>query len=296
MLEITSSPDISKLTTLRLGGQAIALIDVFEENDLDLLPNQLYSLGGKSYVLGGGSNILATDSNLPFVLVRTKIFHDPIVTHVDEKGRVFVRVSAAMRLSRFLAWCCEKGLSGMENLAGIPGTVGGAVAGNAGSYGRSIGECIHEVDIFFFKKGKKTLQKNEIQYSYRMFSVDEEPGQFLITAVTVVLNFRPKQKVLEVIKANIARKACIQPVQSKSAGCIFKNPDGSLSAGKLLEQAGFKGKYKDGIGFSSLHANFLINEGYGKSSIAFELVYEAQQKVKNIFDVLLQPEVKVWTC
>lgn len=296
MLEIISSPDISKYTTLKLGGQAIALVDIFEEKDLDLLPEQLHVLGGKPYILGGGSNILAAGSNLPFVLIRTKIFHDPIVTHVNEQGKVFVKVCASMGLSRFLSWCCNKGISGMENLAGIPGTVGGAVAGNAGSYGRSIGEFIHELDIFYFKKGRKILQKNEIQYSYRKFSIDEEPGQFIITAVTVVLEYKPKQKIIEAIRENVARKTCTQPVQANSAGCIFKNPEHSLSAGKLLDQVGFRGKCKDGIGFSSLHANFLVNEGHGKSSTAFELVHEAQQKVKDFFDIILQTEVRIWTC
>lgn len=296
MLQITTSPDLSTLTTLRLGGNAIALIDVFEKKALEQLPHQIYKIGGKPHILGGGSNILASDGSLPFVLIRSKILHDPIVTYIDEQGVVFVKVCAAMGLARFLAWCCKEGLSGMENLAGIPGTIGGAVAGNAGSYGLSIGECIYELEIFSFNNGMKILKNDEIQYAYRKFSIDEEPGEFIIITATVKLKYKQKQQIIEVIRENVAKKTSVQPVQARSAGCIFKNPNDGLSAGKLLEQVGFKGKGKGGIGFSSIHANFLINEGSKNSKIAFELVQDAKQEVQKSFNIILQTEVKVWSC
>lgn len=296
MLQITTSPDLSTLTTLRLGGYAIALIDILERNALDQLPQQLYQIGGKPHILGGGSNLLVGDGNLPIVLIRTKILYDPVVTYEDAQGNVFVKVCAAMGLARFLAWCCKEGLSGMERLAGIPGTVGGAVAGNAGSYGLSIGECIHELEIFSFKSGIKTLKENEIQYAYRTFSINEGPGEFIIITTTFKLQYRSKQQIVESIRGNVAKKISTQPVQARSAGCIFKNPECGLSAGKLLEETGFKGKNRGGIGFSSLHANFLINEGNNNSQIAFELLQEARQEVEKSFNILLQTEVKVWSC
>ncbi len=295
MLQITSSPKLSELTTLGIGGTSIALIDVYEEHDLDHIPGQIQRLGGKSYLLGGGSNILAADTELPFVLIRTKILKEPQVIHVDKDGQVFVKVYAAMGLARFLAWCSKHGLSGMESFAGIPGTVGGAIAGNAGSYGMSICECIHEIDIFSFTHGLRVLNKNDIQYRYRCFSIDEDSGSFAIISAIIPLRHDAKEQIIARIRSNVAKKTSTQPMQVKSAGCIFKNSECN-SAGKLLDQAGFKGKGRNGISFSPLHANFLVNDGHGKSSVAFELLQEARQTVKDTFDIDLQTEVRVWTC
>ena len=137
MVRIVASPRMASLTSLHLGGRALALATFESAADLETLPEAADRIGGRVAMLGGGTNILAADGELPVVLVRCGMDEAPVVIGEDG-GLRLVRVGAGVKLPRLLVWCMKHGLSGLEGMAGVPGDVGGAVAGNAGAHGMAV--------------------------------------------------------------------------------------------------------------------------------------------------------------
>ena len=294
-MRILENPLLCDLTTLRLGGNAIALVDVEQDQDFDQLPLTLERLGGRPISLGRGSNVLAEDGDLPLVLVRAACKDEPEVLYSDE-NQVVIRVSAGLSLPRLLAWAAENALSGLEGLAGIPGQVGGSVAMNAGSYGTEIGRCLHALRVFSSSTGLVRLS-NGFEPQYREMLL---PGLGvarntwkLIWDVELALIPSRKEEISAKVAGILERKRSTQPLSASSAGCVFRNPEG-LSAGRLIDEVGLRGKCLGGMAFSELHANFLINQGQGTSEQAFALMSQAVQAVGERFGVILQREVKVW--
>lgn len=295
MLEIMNSPLLAERTTLRLGGKAIAEICVSEAVDTLKLSTACDALGGKAFVLGAGSNLLAADGNLPVVLVRP-MFTQTLSVNEGEGGKMLVRVGAGVRLPRLLGKCARWGLSGLEGLCGIPGTVGGAVAMNAGSYGCETGTYIHSVRIFSPALGLVDVAAEYLNFGYRRMEITGLNAWFLVIHVTFALTQLSRNGITKAMRHNFFKKKSTQPVQAWSAGCVFKNPGPDTSAGKLLEDAGFKGKKLGGMAFSPLHANFLVNEGKGSATAAFELLEQAQEAVKAQCGIALEREVRVLLC
>lgn len=294
MLEIIDSPKLAERTTLRLGGPAIAEITVCEAVDALKVGGACQSLGGTPLVLGAGSNILADDGTLPLVLIRPKF--DSTMSLHEEDGVALVRVGSGVRLPRLLARCAHWGLSGLEGLCGIPGTVGGAVAMNAGSYGCETGAHLKSVRIFSPATGVVDVAADFLKFGYRSMQIFGLSTWFFVIHATFALTHSPMNGITKVMRHNFFKKKSTQPVTAWSAGCVFKNPSPEQPAGKILEQAGFKGKSLGGMAFSSLHANFLINEGRGSAAAAFDLLAMAQEAVYSQNGIKLEKEVKVLLC
>ena len=286
---------LSSLTTLRLGGRAAAEFRLDSEEELDACGRQIASLGLPVHVLGGGSNILAQDGELPLLLVRPNFRQGPEVLG-EENGKVVIRAGATVRLPHLLAKCAAWGLSGFEGLAGIPGTVGGAVAMNAGSYGYETAPLLHSLRIWSPNTGLKNIFPGQWKFAYRYFGLTETEDIFLILSASFCLTRASSNGIRESMRLNYFKKKSTQPVLAWSAGCAFKNPTPELPAGKLLDEAGFKGKRLGGMAFSSLHANFLVNEGKGSANAAFELLAQAREVVQRRNGVSLDLEIKVLPC
>ncbi|MCL1985649.1 MAG: UDP-N-acetylmuramate dehydrogenase [Betaproteobacteria bacterium] len=286
---------LSSLTTLRVGGQAVVEFRLDSEQELDTFSGQMRSLGLPVYVLGGGSNILAQDGELPLLLVRPN-FRQPPEIWGEESGKVIVRAGAAVRLPHLLAKCAAWGLSGLEGLAGIPGTVGGAVAMNAGSYGCETASLLHSLQIWSPGTGLKNIFPEQWEFAYRYFRLTEIADCFFILSASFCLTRASSNGIRESMRLNYFKKKSTQPVLAWSAGCAFKNPSPELSAGKLLDEAGFRGKGLGGMVFSPVHANFLVNEGKGSASAAFELLAQAREVVERRNGVSLHLEIKVLPC
>lgn len=245
-------------------------------------------------MLGGGTNILAADGELPVVLVRCGMDGAPAVIG-EEGGLRLVRVGAGVKLPRLLVWCMKHGLSGLEGMAGVPGDVGGAVAGNAGAHGMDMGTVLRSVDVFSPDRGFRTLGREDVCCGYRFFGLkDGGKPWFAISGVVLALRPAEPEAIRTALRGNIERKLRVQPVRSWSAGCVFKNPPEGMSAGRLLDEAGFRGRRLGGMCFSGLHANFLVNEGKGSADAALELIRSAQGAVWERFGIQLQTEVKLW--
>lgn len=288
-LELTRNPSFSELTTLELGGTAEALIMVRHEDHLDELASFLATETLRPFVIGEGSNLLAPEGHLDMALIRVGETSGP--QRVEKRDdKLLVRCGAAQRLPGLLGWAQKAGLSGMENLCGIPGSVGGAVAMNAGSYGTEFGELLTRIRIWSPMQGLEWVDASECTFGYRSFSCGPRAAKALIWEVEIALTEETPDAVRKAMKNTFKKKQSTQPVTAKSAGCVFKNPEGA-SAGLLLDQAGLKGAQIGDMAFSEIHANFLVNMGNGTSEQAMELIDLGVTKVKEQHGIVLETEV-----
>ncbi len=290
-LALTQHPDMSRLTTLRLGGNALALAVVRGADGLEELGRRLPGLGGKPFALGFGSNLLAAGGEAGLTLVQAANVSAPEFLPQDD-SKTLVRVGAGFGLPRLLGLCQRAGLAGLEGLTGVPGRVGGAVAMNAGSYGVEMGQLIHRVRLWTPERGLFWREAAECGFGYRHFDAGTGSAFTLVWEVELLLASDAPAAIRQRMEEVYSKKKATQPVTAKSAGCVFKNPAGA-SAGKLLDEAGMKGKRLGGMAFSPMHANFLVNEGGGTSAQALELMELGRAAVKRQFGVELQTEVVV---
>ena len=231
------------------------------------------------------------DGDLDLVLLKVENQREPVAEAKTE--HVLVRVGGGVKLPHLMGWAARSGLSGLENLTGIPGSVGGAVAMNAGSYGTDMAAVLHRVRLWTPENGLNWVSATDCCFAYRRFSPDKAcapGGRFLVWEAEFTLQASQSDKVLAAMRYTMARKKATQPVTAKSAGCVFKNPEGE-SAGKLLDRAGLRGKRIGDMAFSDLHANFLVNLGKGRSADALELLDMGRSLVQERFGIRLETEV-----
>ncbi|SMF00938.1 UDP-N-acetylmuramate dehydrogenase [Desulfovibrio gilichinskyi] len=284
-LELLHEPKMADLTSLGIGGTARALAKVRDEAALDQLSLFFERESAGLIAIGEGSNMLAADGKLNLAFV-----HVDLAEKIKpEISGLTVKVSADTRLPGLLAFLIRNGLSGMEGLAGIPGSVGGSIAMNAGSYGTDMAASLKRVRLWTPSKGLFWKNADEMSFGYRHFS--SETGEFtLVWEAEFSLSKSTESEVKNKVQEVFNKKKSTQPVLEKTAGCVFKNPEG-FSAGKLLDEAGFKGKTLGGMAFSEVHANFLVNKGQGTGTAALELLNMATQAVLNKSGVTLETEV-----
>ena len=238
-------------------------------------------------VLGAGSNVLADDREHRYVVVSTR----------EVKGEARfegerVSVSAGFSLPRLCVEAARQGLSGIEGLGGIPGTVGGALWMNAGAYGHEIGEVVETVRV---ARGGRVVEVkgSEVQWNYRHTSFKE--GELLLGCTLKLKTDDP-----EAIKARMdeakQKRFATQPHGARSAGCFFKNPPGSgLSTGRMIDEMGMKGERRGGALVSPVHANFIVTEGQdARASDALALAEEIRERFRREHGIELEYEVELW--
>ncbi|QJT08857.1 UDP-N-acetylmuramate dehydrogenase [Oceanidesulfovibrio marinus] len=295
-LTIIESPSLAELTTLRLGGNAVALVRASGSGDLDALPETLEKLGGTIHVLGRGSNILAKDGAIAATLVQFDEAEPAMTMEHEAKDTAVVHVSASLSLPALVRKLVAAGLSGLEGLLGVPGSVGGAVAMNAGAFGCEIGTVLEAVQIFSPERGLEWLDRDGFATAYRAFTLTRPVSWMVVTAARLRLPKTGAEATKAAADEAIAKKKAAQPLSAWSAGCVYKNPALGVAAGWLLDEAGFRGKTLGGVGFSEKHANFLVNYGKGTSTEAFELLAMAEEAVAERSGYTLVKEVRVWPC
>ena len=290
------NPSLSAITTLGLGGTCSLELTVSSRDDLAAMDDRIRELGLPVYVVGRGSNIFGLDGSHEAVLVRPAFTDGPAVLGDETAdGGVLVSCGAGISLPVLLAFLREKGLSGMEGLAGIPGTVGGAVAMNAGSFGTSTAESLDSVEIWSGGRLVR-LTPDACETGYRHFRPRGLAGSFLVVSAVFRLSRSTSQDVAAGMQHNFQMKKSRQPITARSAGCVFRNPACGVSAGALLERAGFRGRRKGRVALSEQHANFLVNLGGGTSSEALALLVEARTAVRAMAGVELDFEVRFLPC
>lgn len=300
---IVDRPALAPLTTLGLGGRALAEVRLESVEDCLHLPETLAGIGGSVRVLGGGSNLLIHDGELPFTVLRPLFGSRDAEPEVlgEESGpdgrQVIIRAGAGMRVPHLLSWCARHDLAGLEGLVGVPGRLGGAVAMNAGAYGCSTAPLMRSLDVFTPERGLHTLFPEDWHAAYRHFAPAAPCAWYMSVSVVLALRAAEPGSVRAAMRENFTRKKSGQPVHEHTAGCVFQNPEGQ-SAGRLLDQAGMKGRRRGAMLFSPMHANFLVHDMRcgtpGTSADALALIAEAQRAVHERFGIMLELEVKEW--
>jgi UDP-N-acetylmuramate dehydrogenase len=201
-------------------------------------------------------------------------------------------VDAAADLGRTVTYCAKHDLGGMEGLIGVPGTVGGALRMNAGAYGTQIGGWVREVELFRAASGRiEILSGGAIRFEYRHTSFAPDD---IMLAVKLELPSIPYAEILQGIRVCNEKRRASQPLNQKSAGCIFKNPPGA-SAGRMIDELGLKGFSVGDARVSDRHANFFINAGCARCSDMLALIAQVRERVRQAFGVELETEVILWT-
>lgn len=272
---------LAHYTTLGIGGRADYIAFPNEEDILSLLEtlkNEMIPF----YVIGGGSNLLIGDRGFRGFIVSTRNMDT-----INLKSFTLT-VGAGVRLGRVIALLSKRGLAGMEGLVGIPGTIGGAVFGNAGSFGYEIKDCLEQIEIIDAQLKDRTIKKSEIMFQYRSSGL---PESSIIKNATFILK-EEREDIFSKMKEFLTKKKQTQPLKERSAGCVFKNPE-SASAGFLIEKAGLKGTRVGDIIVSNVHANYFINVGKGKATDFLRLMEIVKERVFKAFSVELEPEIKL---
>ncbi|MDH4240372.1 MAG: UDP-N-acetylmuramate dehydrogenase [Phycisphaerae bacterium] len=240
----------------------------------------------KVYVLGFGSNLLISDEGLRAAVVKLDSDQFKKVEFDGEE----VTAWAGADLSKLVLTCVQKGLSGIEALTGIPGSIGGAVRMNAGGSFGDIGAAVETVTLMDNQGNVFEKSKPELMFDYRGTNIT---AKFILNARMKLTEGDPDQ-IMRTVKEIWIHKKNNQPLNSKNSGCIFKNPRGA-SAGALIDRAGLKGLQIGGAAVSEKHANFIIAEKGCKSRDVMRLIDAIKERVKEHFDTELELEIEIWS-
>jgi UDP-N-acetylmuramate dehydrogenase len=285
---------LAPLTTFRVGGAADWLADVRSVAELRLLLAIAHRANVAVTVLGGGSNVIVSDHGIRGLVVR------PLLTAISQPDAVTVRAEAGVTINGLVRWTIGRGLSALEAWAGTPGTVGGALYGNAHWQGRNMSDVVTEVLLSTRSGELTTVPASAMAFGYDTSRL-QRSGELLVSA-----DFRVSPGDSAVLRAearrSLAYRKRTQPLASPSAGCIFQNPDPARdripaglppSAGALVDRAGLKGRSVGGARISDTHGNFIVNEGTATANDIRTLVEIARRAVRDRFGVELRDEV-VW--
>ena len=276
---------LAPYTWLNLGGPAQYLFTPRSIDELTELVRALNASQTPIRILGGGSNLLVKDEGVSGAVIRLT---SPAFAEVSIEGSR-VRAGCGALLSHVISETVRLGLAGFENLAGIPGTVGGALAGNSGGRLGEISQLIDRVTGLTLLGERVIRTKDEMTFDYRQSNLND----LLIVEAEFVLVPGDAEEISQILKKNWIAKKSVQPLSSQSAGCIFKNPRGQR-AGHLIEQAGLKGTRVGGAEISERHANFIVTHPGAKSSDVLTLIDLIRSKISEQFGVHLESEIKIW--
>ena len=284
-VERRAGASMSELTSLGIGGVTDLLV-VHDSRHLPELLRVLRDSGIAHRFLGGGSNVLIADGELPWVVIQLASKSPDV--KIDGNA---VQVEATADLGRTVTFCAKNDLGGMEGLIGVPGSVGGALRMNAGAYGTQIGAFVREVEVYRAESGEiETLRGEQISFEYRHTSFAPDD---IMLRVRFELPAKPYADIVRDIRASNEKRRASQPLNQKSAGCIFKNPPGG-SAGRMIDGLGLKGFSVGDARVSERHANFFINTGHASARDMLALIDTVRGRVRAAHGVTLEEEVVVW--
>ncbi len=291
--KVKTKEPLASHTTFKIGGPARFFIEPKDIEDLKFLVLNAKAHKFDIFLIGAGSNILVSDKGVSGVVLR--LASAPF-KGISVKGNC-LRAGAGLLLGQLLQKTADCSLSGVEFMAGIPGTIGGALAMNAGARGGSIGDLVENVRVMDYNGGIKIINKKNIKFAYRFSSL----SRYIILDVCLKLNKKNKLLVKRDIAKYLKLRRDIQDISMPNAGCIFKN---SLTksalgfaerrAGRLIDLCALKGKSSGAAEVSRKHANFILNKGNAKASDVLKLMRLIKRRVKEKFKIDLKPEIKIW--
>ncbi|MBI2528112.1 MAG: UDP-N-acetylmuramate dehydrogenase [Candidatus Rokubacteria bacterium] len=282
--EVRFKEPLSFHTSLRIGGPADFFIVPQDVDDIRLAlafaDKELLAVE----VIGGGNNLLVRDRGIRGVVLKLEGCLGRAEFHGEEAA-----AGASVSLSGLIREAAALNLGGLECLVGIPATIGGAVAMNAGTPDGWIGDFVSAVYFLHPDGALGEFKPGPGAFGYRMFAAP--PGAVLIGA-RLRLHRRPHAEIQKEIKQRLKQKKATQPLALASAGCVWKNPPGE-AAGRLVEKVGLKGKRLNGAEISAKHANFIVNRGGATAADILALMETTRERVQHQFGITLEPEVRI---
>jgi UDP-N-acetylmuramate dehydrogenase len=279
---IAISEPLKEYTWFRIGGPADYYLEPADREDVVKIIGYLQAQQFPFTILGKGSNVLVSDEGIRGAVIN---LGNSLSSVHAEGNRIYAE--AGVTLVRFVDFCVQRGLKGVEMLAGIPGTIGGALIMNAGAYGGEISTFLADVEVL--RAGTlQYLKKSEITFSYRRSSLHHE----VILGAGFDLPPGDREEIVQVRKELLLKRNRTQPTNMPNSGSMFKNPEGNFAA-RLIEQAGLKGTRIGEAQISEKHSNFIVNLGGATAGNVLDLVRLAQKKVYEKFDIQLELEVKL---
>ena len=279
---ISLNEPLARFTTFRIGGEADYLVEPVDPADLLNILKYCSSKHMPYYVMGNGSNILISDEGIRGVVINLEAGFNYLR---NEDGRIIT--GAGVKLAKFVDYCIQNNYAGVEMLAGIPATVGGALIMNAGCYGGETSTYVSEVQVI---RNENILSLSHEQCGFRYRNSNLKDTVIMQAAYT--LPEGKKEELAKKRKEFIVKRNESQPVEIPNAGCIFKNPAGHHAA-VLIEECGLKGLTVGEAMVSEKHANFIVNFGNATAHNVIDLVKQIQKTVKKKKNVSLELEVKL---
>jgi UDP-N-acetylmuramate dehydrogenase len=273
---------MAKYTWMKVGGPADFYIEPSDKNDLVSLIEYFADHNYSWMMMGRGSNVLVSDEGIRGAVINVEHALSSIRLERD-----VVIAEAGVRLTKFVDFCIQNGLAGVEMLAGIPGTIGGGVAMNAGAHGGEIADHLVDVEIIRNRVVQR-IPKGDASFSYRHSSFADD----VILGASFRLHRGDKDQLSAVRRECILKRNETQPLEFPNLGSMFKNPPTTYAA-KLIEQAGLKGKRVGDAQVSEKHANFIVNHGQAKAGDIVTLIDLVQRTVYQNSGVKLELEVKM---
>jgi len=303
-------------TTFRIGGPAKYFLETEKKEDIVRVISAAKKFNLPFFILGGGSNLLVSDKGFKELVIKIKNKELKV-----KNNKIFVE--AGVVLNQLVNTALKNNLSGLEWAAGIPGTVGGAICGNAGAFNKSTGDLVKNVEVLEVANCKiKILNNKDCNFRYRD-SIFKHKKNLIVLSATLQFKKRNKKEIKERIKKYLNYRKETQPLNYPSAGSIFKNPKGfsgaaasfaaasfaaarqgeedessslsfaaaSFAAARMIEECGLKGKRIGNVKISEKHANFIVNLGQGKAKDVKKLIELAKKRVKNKFGIDLEEEI-----
>lgn len=284
-LKVQSNVILAPYTTFNIGGPARYLV---EANSIAIIQEAVMwakNNGLTFFILGGGSNLLVDDKGFDGLVIRLI------------EGEIILKPSgfwafAGVRLATLHQFCLKQGLSGLEWSFGIPGTLGGAIFGNAGAFDQNMAQAIISVEVY--NTNTQEMQQKgptDCFLAYRR-SIFQDQRDWIIVGAELKLNSKDSHLIRGDMEMFMNRRKERQPLTMRSAGSVFKNPPGDLSAGMMIESCGLKGLTVGGAQISLQHANFIINNGPARASDVKSLISQAKSAVQKKYNVVIEEEIQ----
>jgi UDP-N-acetylmuramate dehydrogenase len=282
---------LAGLTTFNVGGAADWLADLVSEDELRALVVDAVAAGVPVTVIGGGSNVLVADGGVPGVVVRLRF------TGMDQPEASVVRAGAGVTINGLVRWTIGRGLAGLEAWAGTPGTVGGAIYGNAHWGGENIGDRVRDVRVVTRDGLVRDVPVDAMAFGYDTSRIQRTHE--IVVSASFSVTSGDVAALRARARASLQYRKVTQPLALPSAGCIFQNPlltdsvpEGiPRSAGALVDRAGLKGMGRGGARISDRHANFIVNDGGATAEDIRTLIEGARAAVRERFGVELRDEI-----
>ncbi len=278
---------LREVTTVGIGGPAERMVFPHAAREIQEILAAEREAGREVRALGAGSNLLVSDGGVRGTVI---CLMKTLGTFLFSGGGAVVSDGGTM-LPRFAVLCALSGLSGAEELGGIPGTIGGALSMNAGAYGRSIGDIVEWVEIADGEGGIRRVPAREIGFGYRAAAM---PVAGIVVRAGFRLRPASSDDVFALMKTLNEKRRAAQPWGERTFGSTFRNPPGGEKAAALLERAGLKGVRQGDAVYSEKHANFIVNRGRATATDVAALIARGRDAVRALAGIELVQEVKMW--